>query len=378
MEKSKKIKRAEFNTGPGIFMITYHILLFITLPIYLYYAFPSFGIWLTAFILLYVTGISITGGYHRFYAHRSYKTNRYVEAVILFFSSMTAQGSALRWAFDHRRHHAFVDTDEDPYSIKKGIWYAHFSWILEKPIPIDPKVVPDLMRNPLVIFQHRWYELCLLTSNLLVFFAVGAAFNDYWGSFFIAIWLRVFALHHFTWFINSLAHVWGDKPFCQEQTAVDNYFLAFLTFGEGYHNYHHTFANDYRNGIRWFHFDPTKWVIWLLKSVGLAYGLKKTDYMAIKKRMLTEHKNLLLEQIKENFSVKREELAKQINELAEQLLTHLALFTQLKDQYREQCQVREYKLIKELKVEMRAIQKKMRQDWREWSKLSRLIRPLSR
>ncbi len=366
--------KSEFNWGPALFLIIYQALLLVALPVYLYFCIPALGIWLVALVLLYLTGISITGGYHRFYAHRTYKTNRYVEGIILFFSSMSAQGSALRWAFDHRQHHAYVDTDADPYSIKKGFWFAHFLWILKKPEEISSKVVPDLMRNKLVMFQHDWYPFLMILTNAFVVWVVGWWFNDYWGAFFIALWLRLFALHHFTWFINSLAHTWGEKPFCQEQTAVDNYILALLTFGEGYHNYHHTFANDYRNGIRWFHFDPTKWVIWTLHKLGLVHHLKTVDAASIKKRMVLERKNLLLERITGHLYLKKDELVAQIDNLADRLLVQFSRFAQLKEKYAElKYNAHEPDLLHNLKLEIKSIKRNLREDWREWTKLSRNI-----
>ena len=96
---------------------------------------------------------------------------------------MAAQGSALRWSFDHRIHHAHVDTDEDPYSINKGFWYAHCLWILEKPRTIDPKVVPDLMNNKFVMFQHRYYRFLLFGSNAIAWLFTGWLFNESSGSF---------------------------------------------------------------------------------------------------------------------------------------------------------------------------------------------------
>lgn len=374
-------EKKKFNWGPALFLIIYQVALLVALPFYFASAIPSLGVWLFSVALLYLTGISITGGYHRFYAHRSYRTNPFVESVILFFGTMAAQGSALRWAFDHRQHHAFVDTDRDPYSIKKGFWYAHFLWIMEKPPAIDSKVVPDLMRNKMVQFQHNWYPLLMVATNAMAFFLVAWACNDYWGAFFIALWLRLFALHHFTWFINSLAHTWGDKPFCQEQTAVDNYFLALLTFGEGYHNYHHTFANDYRNGIRWFHFDPTKWVIWTLQKLGLAHSLKRVDAASIKKRMVLERKNLLLEQIKEHWHTKKDELAKQVDEMSERLLETLSQLAQLKEKYQQlKMEVkelnREHTLLQDLKKEMKSMHKALKDDWRKWAHLSESIMQL--
>ncbi|WP_237753540.1 acyl-CoA desaturase [Candidatus Protochlamydia amoebophila] len=136
------MKIKEFNWGPTLFLTIYQTLLILSLPFYFYFTPPSLGMIGVSIILLYLTGLSITAGYHRFYSHRSYRTNSFVEMLLLFFGSMAGQGSALRWSFDHRLHHAHVDTDCDPYSIKKGFWYAHCLWILEKPKKLKLKLCP--------------------------------------------------------------------------------------------------------------------------------------------------------------------------------------------------------------------------------------------
>ncbi len=361
-----------FNWGPGLFLIIYQICLLIALPFFFYYSPPGWKMILASVILLYLTGLSITMGYHRFYAHRSFRTNSIVEGVLLFFASMAGQGSALRWANDHRLHHAHVDTDLDPHSIKKGFWYAHFLWILEKPKPIDHKVVSDLMKNRLVQFQDRYAMTLMLFTNALVFLFVGWLLNDYVGAFFLACWTRLFALHHFTWFINSLAHTWGDKPFCQEQTAVNNYIIALLTFGEGYHNFHHTFANDYRNGIRWYHFDPTKWLIWTLNKLGLTSGLKRMDAFTIKKRIVLEHKEILLDRLCKLWYVKKDELERTVLDLSERLVNKIAEANQLKKYYR--CACREGKESKrQIKQQLTELKISLKKDWRLWVQLSRNI-----
>lgn len=374
MENKKKI-----NWGPVIFLVTYQSLFLLTLPIYLYFYTPQISMLVASFVLLYLTGLSITAGYHRYYSHRSYRTNSVVEAILLFFGSMATQGSALRWSFDHRIHHAHVDTDEDPYSIEKGFWYAHCLWLIEKPRTIEPRTVSDLVKNKLVMFQHRYYKLLMVATNALSVIFFGWLFNDYLGSVMLVLGLRMFLLHHFTWFINSLAHTWGDKPFCQELSAVDNYFLSLLTFGEGYHNYHHTFANDYRNGIRWFHFDPTKWLIWSLNKLGLAHGLKRMDPVTIEKRMVIEHKNQLLEEIKQVCCEKKEELEAMIQEISDRIVAKIAEFNTKKEQYlitKKQAPSRD--LLKELNHEIKQLKKSLREDWRLWLQLSNQIMSLER
>lgn len=367
----------KFNWVPALFLIIYQVVLLLSLPFFFYFFMPSIGMWIAALVLLYLTGLSITGGYHRYFAHRSYKTSPVIETILLFFASMAIQGSALRWAFDHRLHHAHVDTDADPYSIKKGFWYAHFLWIMEKPKTIDPKIVPDLMKNPRVMFQHNHYGKCATVSNVSIFLLVGFLLNDFWSAFFIATWLRIFALHHFTWFINSLAHTWGDKPFCQEQSAVNNYIISLLTFGEGYHNYHHVFANDYRNGICWYHFDPTKWLIWTLSKLGLAHQLKSMNPAVIEKRMVIERKNLLLDRIRTLWYVKSEDLTQKVNEVSDRIVLQLQKFNQLKEHYRElKRQHCERATLDNLKLELERLKKSLRDDWRLWVQLSRNIMQL--
>ena len=314
------MKLKNFNWGPGLFLIIYQIFCSSRYPFIFITMSPGWKMIASSLVLLYLTGLSITAGYHRFYAHRSYRAKPLIEGILLFFGAMAGQGSALRWSFDHRLHHAHVDTDDDPYSIKKGFWYAHFLWILEKPRTIDPKVVPDLMKNRLVQFQHQTYRLTDAIYECHCFFVVGWLLNDYIGAFFIAVWTRLFAFHHFTWFINSLAHTWGDKPFCQEQSAVNNYVIALLTFGEGYHNFHHTYANDYRNGIRWYHFDPTKWLIWTLNKFGLTSDLKRMDYYTIKKRLVLQRKELLMERLCNLWHDKKDEFEKRVLELSDSIV----------------------------------------------------------
>lgn len=374
VNKGSFMREKGFNWGVGIFLIVYHIFIFISLPWYFMHYTPSLALILISVFLYFFAGLGITAGYHRLFSHRAYKTPRLVEGLFLFVASLAGQGSALRWSFDHRLHHAHVDTDEDPYSINKGFWYAHMLWLFEKPIPIDNKVVSDLLKSPLIRFQDRYVGSCMFFSNALVFALVGWALNDFMGAFIIALWARLFALHHSTWFINSLAHTWGDRPFCQEQSAVNNYILSFLTFGEGYHNYHHTFANDYRNGVRWFHFDPTKWLIWGLSKLQLASDLRRMDWYAINKRMVLERKNLMFERLEKIWYVKKEELQEKVDSLSEKILSELNNIRALRENYRRLKKERAEKdACIQLKEELRKLRKSMKEDWRSWRRLSRHI-----
>lgn len=310
-------------TSVGVFFITYHVLLAIALPIYFYHTTPSVGVVVCTFILLGFCGHSI-GAYHRHYAHKGYKLNRFVEYFFVFFGTLTVQGSVLAWAHDHRIHHKFTDKPQDPYGITKGFWHAHILWLFDRSVYERDykKYVPDLMSDPLLRFQEKYYNILALSSNILVCGIIGIVFKDMWGAFLIAGWLRIFAVHHATFFVNSIAHVWGSHTYLKELSAVDNAIVAFLTFGEGYHNYHHAFQHDYRNGIRWYHFDPNKWLVWTLHKCGLAYDLRRYDESSIRHKLVDSDHALLLatiERLRSKGDGWCESRRKEVNELANAL-----------------------------------------------------------
>jgi stearoyl-CoA desaturase (delta-9 desaturase) len=346
----------------SLFIWGYHLFLVVALPLYFLYYTPSIALIGYMLTLVFIGGISITAGYHRLYAHLTYKTCWPVELVLLFFGSMSTQGSVLRWACDHRRHHAFVDTDQDPYSVTRGFMHAHMFWLFRKTRPIDPKIVADLMKNPLVVFQDKHYVFCMLASNISLFLAVGWLLNDYLGSFLFVWWVRLLISHHTTWCINSLAHMWGSQNFSQEHTAVDNYLISFITYGEGYHNYHHSFSHDYRNGIRWYHYDPGKWLIWTLHKLGLAQDVKRVNNFRIVRHLVAEHKEKLLESLKNFGSTGLEEKVTQVgNHLLEVLTTLQTLYDKYKVIPREEARA--------LKDQIRAAKRTWKSNWKDWKRV---------
>ena len=176
-------------------------------------------------------------------------------------------------------HHKHVDHDEDPYDISKGFFWAHIGWLLVKLHPQPPMDnVADLRRDPLVMWQHRWVQWIAVVFGLLLPGLIGFLWNGWvgaLGAFLIAGVLRVVVVQHSTFFINSLCHTVGRRPYSSDNSARDSGLMAFFTFGEGYHNYHHTFQYDYRNGVKGWAFDPTKWAIWGLSKAGLTSHLKR-------------------------------------------------------------------------------------------------------
>lgn len=231
------------------------------------------------FIMTAFTGLSITLGYHRLFSHLTFKAHWTVRLFTLLFGAAAFENSVLLWACEHRRHHKFVDLDDDPYDIGKGFFYAHIGWLLFKMEPDPPfDNVVDLQQDPLVRFQHKYIHLLAF----LVSFAMPALVGWAWGgptaalgSFLLAGVARVVFVQHCTFFINSACHTIGSRPYSSRCTARDSWLMALLTFGEGYHNYHHEFQYDYRNGVKPWQFDPTKWSIWLLSKTGLASKLRR-------------------------------------------------------------------------------------------------------
>jgi stearoyl-CoA desaturase (delta-9 desaturase) len=216
------------------------------------------------------------------------------ESIFLFLATLTIQGSALSWSHDHRLHHRYTDKEGDPYNVKKGLLHAHILWLFEKRPKIDQKIVPDLMENRLVVFQNRYFVILAVLANILVIVTTSWMLGDLLGAFVMVFGVRLFFSYHITWFINSLAHYWGEQSYSRECSARNNAILAGITLGEGYHSYHHAFPADYRNGWRWYQFDPNKWIIWLMSKVGLAKDLKKHNNHTITNRLIgLDHQRLL-------------------------------------------------------------------------------------
>jgi len=221
--------------------------------------------------------ISITAGYHRLWSHKAYEAHGLVKIILAIGGTFATQNSILHWASDHRMHHRHVDdNNNDPYSAQRGFWYSHIGWMLRDYQVYedkDYKNCQDLKRDPIVMWQHKHYLPLVLGLNFGIPLLLGLWHGDVIGMLLLAGVARLVISHHFTFFINSLAHIWGSQPYSDKNSSKDNGFVAYLTMGEGYHNYHHSFQRDYRNGIRWWQFDPTKWLIRSLAFVGLAKNL---------------------------------------------------------------------------------------------------------
>lgn len=248
----------------------------------------SIGLWFFA-------GMGITVGYHRLFAHRSFAANRITQSFFLLGGALALQNSAIVWSSDHRKHHRNIDDkDNDPYAITNGFLWAHIVWIFfEKEEDNKLGNVSDLWKNPLVAWQHKYYYAIGLGGNIVLPVFFGLLFGNIAEMLLFAGLTRIVALHHFTFCINSLAHVWGTQPWSTANSSKDNWFISLLTFGEGYHNYHHSFESDYRNGPLWYNYDPSKWLIWSLSTIKFTHSLKRIPMERILRQQYKEQQHLI-------------------------------------------------------------------------------------
>jgi len=230
-----------------------------------------------AVIYYCVTATGVTAGYHRLWSHEAYDASPLLELGLMAGASGALQGSAIWWSRLHRAHHRYTDTDDDPYDSRRGFFFAHMGWMFFKKSKVPAGIsVKDLKQKSALTWQNRnfvWFGPFM--AFLFPGIVAHIGWNDFRGGLLWAGFVRLFLLYHATWCVNSVAHYFGDQPFDDTLSARNNILNAFVTMGEGYHNFHHEFPNDFRNGIRWWQYDPTKWLIAAMDFFGLAYNLKR-------------------------------------------------------------------------------------------------------
>ena len=232
---------------------------------------------LVAFGILYaVTVLGITVGFHRYFVHRSFKTYPWVGNLFAVMGTLALQGGLRSWVAHHRMHHAGSDTEKDPHNAKKGFWYSHVLWLFRSsPEFNSPKVVDrysrDISASPFLLFISKGSVGALLQIVLgvvlLGFFGVEVML---WGIF-----VRLVAVYHVTWAVNSICHMWGYQNTKIEDLSQNNPIIGLLAFGEGWHNNHHAFADSARHGLRWFEVDLSWWVIRAMRGLNLAWDVKE-------------------------------------------------------------------------------------------------------
>ena len=289
MSKSVQKEKAPLNwTATIMFIVTTGVAVTLVPWYGMTYGYET-STWVSYLVLTWITGMAITGGYHRLWSHNAYDAHPILRVWYALWGAAALENTILDWCSGHRVHHRHCDdVDKDPYSAKRGLWFSHMGWMIrEYPSGrVDFANVKNLMKDPIVMWQYKYYVPIVFAMNIGVPLALGLIFGDVWGMLLLAGFLRIVTTHHVTFFINSIAHKWGSQPYTDENTARDNAFFAFLTHGEGYHNYHHIFQTDYRNGIRWFHWDPTKWFIKGCSYVGLTSNLRTVPDFKIRRAMV--------------------------------------------------------------------------------------------
>ena len=244
------------------------------------------------FVGLYgFTGIGITIGFHRLFTHRSFETKAWVKGLFAIAGSMAMEGSVIAWVADHRRHHAFADKPGDPHSphleegagllgVLKGLWHAHMGWLFDRTRTVQERWAPDLLKDRTVVAMNRLFPLWAILS----FFApaaLGFAITRSWqGALTAFLWgslVRIFLLHHVTWSVNSICHFYGKRPFETPDYSTNNWALAFISFGESWHNNHHAFPTSAVHGIGKRQFDISGLVIAGLEIAGLAQRVKRVS-----------------------------------------------------------------------------------------------------
>jgi len=286
-------KKSAFMSEKDKFEINWvHVAILVVPPsLALYGSFTTALRWETfiwSVLMYFWTGMGITAGYHRLWSHRAFSARWIVRMWLVIGGAAAFEGSAKWWCRNHRAHHRYTDTDKDPYNAKKGFLYSHLGWMVEKQKlnAVGFADISDLHRDSMIMWQHKYYPIISIFFGIVMPTLVGGLWGDMRGAYFYASMWRMVFVHHATFCVNSLAHWYGDKTFSDFHTAWDSWVTAVLTLGEGYHNYHHEFPSDYRNGIRYYQYDPTKWLIKGLSLFGLTYNLRMMETNEIEKARL--------------------------------------------------------------------------------------------
>ncbi len=251
------------------------------------------GISLTSLILLIVfysiTTIGIGVGYHRLFTHKGFQTKPWLKATLALAGAFAIQGQVIRWVADHRRHHAYSDRPGDPHSphvhegetwwdMIKGFWYAHMGWFWDSEETTASKFAPDLVKDKMIVWIDKhygwWIALSFILPGLLGW-AITGAFSGFLEGVIWAGAVRVFFLHHVTWSINSICHLFGQRPYKTRDLSRNNFIFGVLAFGEGWHNNHHAFPAAAVHGFHWWQIDINGITIWLFEKLGWVWNVQR-------------------------------------------------------------------------------------------------------
>jgi stearoyl-CoA desaturase (delta-9 desaturase) len=254
----------DYEWGAMVALLVVHVLAVVGL-----FMGASWEVWVLCFALYFIRMFGVTGVYHRYFSHRTYKTSRVMQFLFAVLAQTSAQRGTLWWAAHHRNHHKYSDEERDVHSPKLwGFWYSHIGWIYDKNSATDYPRVKDLSRYPeLVALNKLW-----LIPPVVLGFSCWLLFS--WPGLFVGFCLSTVLLWHGTFTINSLSHVWGSRRYATSDTSRNNWVLALITMGEGWHNNHHHFMNSTRQGFYWWEIDVTYYLLKVMSWLGLVWDLK--------------------------------------------------------------------------------------------------------
>ncbi|KAJ8718941.1 hypothetical protein PYW07_016497 [Mythimna separata] len=234
--------------------------------------------------VLYIGSEGVTIGAHRYYTHRSFKATPLLRAILVTTQTLAGQNSMFIWCRDHRLHHRYSDTDGDPHNSKRGFFFCHMGWLMCKKHPYVIQLgrridLSDLQADWMVMFQKKYYYVLYLLLAIYLPVCVPVLYfgETWWNSLLVSYFARYVCELHGTWFVNSIAHLYGTRPYDQNLQPVESWFVSFLSLGEGWHNYHHAFPWDYKAAELTMHFNFSASLIRFFERMGLAYDLKSAS-----------------------------------------------------------------------------------------------------
>ena len=267
LEQSRK----SINWKNLTIILTFHLL---TIPALFMFSWENLAAMLIGNWIVGSLGIGL--GYHRLLTHRSFKAPKWLEYVLTVFGAMAIQDDAPKWVATHRIHHKFTEQENDPHSTRPGFWWAHIGWIVRGTANDHnqatlQKYVPDLMKDKFHVALAKYYYIPLVVSGFILF-AIGGWSMILWGVF-----ARVVFGWHSTWLVNSATHFWGSRRFETKDDSTNNWAVALLTFGEGWHNNHHDSPSRARHGLKWYEFDINWLTIRAFEKLGWAKQIRGNE-----------------------------------------------------------------------------------------------------
>lgn len=280
-------RRGGFNWPVLIFMIIFH-----TIAATAIFNFTWGGLGVAVFLWWVAGSLGIGMGYHRLLTHRGFKTPKWVEYLLTICGTLAIEGGPIAWVATHRIHHRYSDQEGDPHSPKHGFWWAHMGWILEghslhREVDATSRYAVDLAKDPFHVWLTRWHFVPQLVVAAILYAAGG------WNFVLWGIFVRVVFSWHVTWFVNSAAHVWGGRRFVTRDDSRNNWWVALLAHGEGWHNNHHAHPAAARHGIVWYEIDVNWYGIWVLSKLGLAKDIR---LMEVPKKKQTVNSQVPIEE----------------------------------------------------------------------------------